>query len=40
MKSLIKTIFLLLALLLPASAAAHDFMVDGIYYNTTATKLQ
>ena len=33
MKSLIKTTLLLLALLLPASAAAFDFMVDGIYYN-------
>ncbi|MBQ3363059.1 MAG: leucine-rich repeat protein [Muribaculaceae bacterium] len=33
MKSLIKTIFLLLALLLPATAAAHDIEVDGIYYN-------
>ena len=33
MKSLIKTILLLLALLLPAAAAAHDFEVDGIYYN-------
>ena len=33
MKSLIKTTLLLLALLLPASAASFDFMVDGIYYN-------
>ena len=33
MKSLIKTTLLLLALLLPATAAAYDFMVDGIYYN-------
>ena len=33
MKSLIKTILLLLAVLLPAAAAAHDFEVDGIYYN-------
>ena len=33
MKSLIKTALLLLALLLPATATAYDFMVDGIYYN-------
>jgi hypothetical protein len=33
MKHLIKLAFLLLALLLPATAAAHDFEVDGIYYN-------
>ena len=33
MKSLIKTTLLLLALLLPATAFAHDFEVDGIYYN-------
>ena len=34
MKSLINTSLLLLALLmLPATAAAYDFMVDGIYYN-------
>ena len=35
MKSLIKSI-LLLALLLPATAIAHDFEVDGIYYNYCA----
>jgi len=33
MKSCIKTALLLMALLLPASAAAHDIEVDGIYYN-------
>ena len=33
MKSLIKTSLLLLALLLPATAAAYDFEVDGIYYD-------
>ena len=34
MKSLIKTTLLLLALLmLPATAVAYDFEVDGIYYN-------
>ena len=33
MKHLIKLAFLLLALLLPATATAHDFEVDGIYYN-------
>ena len=33
MKQLIKTTILLLALLLPAIATAHDFEVDGIYYN-------
>ena len=33
MKNFIKSTLLLLALLLPASAAAVDFMVDGIYYN-------
>ena len=32
MKQLIKTTLLLLALLLPALAMAHDFEVDGIYY--------
>ena len=32
MKSLIKSALLMLALLLPATAAAHDFEVDGIYY--------
>ena len=33
MKNLIKTTLLVLALLLPATAAAFDFVVDGIYYN-------
>ena len=33
MKQLIKTTFLLLALLLPTIAMAHDFEVNGIYYN-------
>ena len=33
MKTIIRTTFLLLALLLPATAVAHDFEVDGIYYN-------
>ena len=33
MKSLIKTTLMLLALLLPATATAYDFEVDGIYYN-------
>ena len=33
MKQLIKTTILLLAILLPAIATAHDFEVDGIYYN-------
>ena len=33
MRQFIKTTLLLLALLLPATATAHDFEVDGIYYN-------
>ena len=33
MKQLITTTLLVLALLLPALATAHDFEVDGIYYN-------
>ena len=33
MKSFFKTALMLLALLLPATASAHDFEVDGIYYN-------
>ena len=40
MKHLIKTALVLLALIIPATALAHDFEVDGIYYNingTTAT---
>ena len=32
MKQLIKTSILLLALLMPATAVAYDFMVDSIYY--------
>ena len=36
MKHLIK-LSLLLALLLPATATAHDFVVDGIYYNINGT---
>ena len=35
MKNFIKTTLLLLALLLPATAAAYDFEVDGLYYNIT-----
>ena len=33
MKNLITSVLLLLTLLLPATALAHDFEVDGIYYN-------
>ena len=33
MKQLLRFSFMLLALLLPAAANAHDFEVDGIYYN-------
>ena len=33
MKKIIKLTLLLLAFLLPATAAAHDFEVNGIYYN-------
>ena len=33
MKSLIQSVLLLLALLLPATATAYDFEVDNIYYN-------
>ncbi len=33
MKKLLNFTLLLLALLLPATATAHDFCVDGIYYN-------
>ena len=33
MKQLIRTTILLLALLLPATAAAYDFEMDGIYYS-------
>ncbi len=40
MKHLIKSALFLLALIVPATALAHDVEVDGIYYNidgTTAT---
>ena len=37
MKHLIQTTLLLLAVLLPALATAHDFEVDGIYYNITGS---
>ena len=37
MKNLITSALLLLALLLPATATAHDFEVDGIYYNINGT---
>ena len=37
MKNFIKTALLLLALLLPATADAYDFKMDGIYYNITNT---
>ena len=33
MRSFIRSTLLLLAILLPALAMAHDFKVDGIYYN-------
>ena len=33
MKKILQSIVLLLGVLLPASAAAYDFEVDGIYYN-------
>jgi len=33
MKTIFKTIVFLLALLLPATVSAHDFEVNGIYYN-------
>ena len=42
MKHIITTTLLLLALLLPTHTLAHDFEVNGIYYNingTTATCL-
>ena len=35
MKNLLKLTLLMLALLLPATANAYDFEVDGIYYNIT-----
>ena len=37
MKHLIKTTLLLLVLLLPTLTHAHDFEVDGIYYNINGT---
>lgn len=39
MKTIIKTTFLLLALLLPATALSHDFEVDGIYYNINGNEV-
>ena len=36
---LLKTTLLLLALLLPASAAAQDFEVDGIYYTINGNQI-
>ena len=37
MKHLFNLSLLLLALLLPSTVIAHDFEVDGIYYNITST---
>ena len=37
MKHFISTTLLLLAILLPATANAYDFEVDGIYYNITSS---
>ena len=37
MKHLFQSLLLLMALLLPATATAHDFYVDGIYYNINGT---
>ena len=37
MKHFISTTLLILALLLPATANAYDFEVDGIYYNRTSS---
>jgi len=39
MKHLYKLSLLLLALLLPATATAHDFEVDGIYYNISGNEV-
>ena len=39
MRSLIKTTLMLLALLLPATATAQDFEVDGIYYNINGNEV-
>lgn len=38
MKRLIISALLLMALLLPATAAAYDFEVDGIYYNVNGNE--
>ncbi len=40
MKKILKLSILLLALLLPATAAAHDFEVDGIYYNINGNEAE
>ena len=37
MNKILQSILLLLALLLPATALAYDFAVDGIYYNKTSS---
>ena len=37
MKNFIKTTLLVLALMLPATATAHDFEADGIYYKIAGT---
>ena len=37
MKSLITSALMILALMLPTTATAYDFMVDSIYYNITGT---
>ena len=39
MKHLFKALLLLLALFLPAIATAHDFEVDGIYYNINGSEV-
>ncbi len=39
MKKIIKLSLLLLALLLPATASAYDFEVDGIYYNINGNEV-
>ena len=39
MKHLIKLTFLLLCFLMPATAIAHDFEVDGIYYNINGNRV-
>ena len=39
MKHLFKALLLLLALFLPAIATAHDFEVDGIYYNINGNEV-